>query len=454
MKRTIRNLLLLSVVTIINVLLYAYASGSNAFWKSEKNVHSLHGADILRQNHAQQGTKLVNHKQNETEKKYTGVDAGIIYNLKPEDKAVNPGPIYNLNHVNQAIIEQQKQNIIEIDNKVDLKTEENKIIPPVIVEIPKEVVKPVEQDIKLDVKPEPAAVEKKPNSVFKIDPELLAVIQGHHIFPHNFNLVLNHPEACNNEDGSRKDIFLAVLICTIHKNFEQRKAIRETWSNYEEINGQKIITIFLLAKTNDKELQSVVEEENKEFNDLIMEDFQDTYKNLTLKTMMGMKWASMYCPSAKYVMKTDDDMYVSYPNIVNYLMKHPETRKGLAMGFLINGAPIRDPKSKWYMPKETYPGGKYPPFLSGTGYVMSSDVVRKTFIASVDTPFLYLEDVFCATVWDKIGIKPKRHAEFHNWRTQYSFCRYKRILTTHMVPPGEMRRIWNDQKKTDKKCSW
>ena len=34
-------------------------------------------------------------------------------------------------------------------------------------------------------------------------------------------------------------------------------------------------------------------------------------------------------------------------------------------------APIRKLKSKYYIGESVYPGESYPPFLSGTGYLMS-----------------------------------------------------------------------------------
>lgn len=41
--------------------------------------------------------------------------------------------------------------------------------------------------------------------------------------------------------------------------------------------------------------------------------FQDSYHNLTLKTVMGLKWMSIFCPHAKFILKTDDDIYVNVP---------------------------------------------------------------------------------------------------------------------------------------------
>jgi beta-1,3-galactosyltransferase 1 len=45
--------------------------------------------------------------------------------------------------------------------------------------------------------------------------------------------------------------------------------------------------------------------------DTLLEDFSDTYLNLTLKTTFMLKWAATACPRVKYVFKLDDDVYVN-----------------------------------------------------------------------------------------------------------------------------------------------
>ncbi|XP_033644099.1 beta-1,3-galactosyltransferase 1-like [Asterias rubens] len=281
----------------------------------------------------------------------------------------------------------------------------------------------------------------------KVETPIAEIDKVAHINPHNYKLIIDEPNACYDDRGKPQETFLVILISTIHRNFEQRHAIRETWGSPKEINGKKIVTLFLLAYTKDSHLQKLVMEESKQHHDLLQEDFVDSYKNLTLKTMMGMKWVGSHCSHASYFMKTDDDMYVNYANLVTYLSSSSTPKTDLAFGFLINGGPIRDPKSKWFMPKETYPGSRYPPFLSGTGYVMSADVAGKVYKKSLDTGFLYLEDVFVAVCFKSLNIIPKKNKDFNNWRTPYSYCRYRKLITTHMVPPTEMTRIWKDQQR-------
>lgn len=41
-----------------------------------------------------------------------------------------------------------------------------------------------------------------------------------------------------------------------------------------------------------------------------------------------------------------------------------------------------------------YSGNTYPAYLSGTGYVMSMDVVEKLYKTSLVTPLFHLEDVY------------------------------------------------------------
>ena len=36
---------------------------------------------------------------------------------------------------------------------------------------------------------------------------------------------------------------------------------------------------------------------------------------------MGLKWMSIFCPKAKYVLKTDDDIFVNIPLLIKALEK-------------------------------------------------------------------------------------------------------------------------------------
>ncbi len=55
------------------------------------------------------------------------------------------------------------------------------------------------------------------------------------------------------------------------------------------------------------------------YGDLVQENFIDSYRNLTLKTLMGIRWASIHCSNAKFVVKIDDDVIINPFYLLNYL---------------------------------------------------------------------------------------------------------------------------------------
>ena len=53
--------------------------------------------------------------------------------------------------------------------------------------------------------------------------------------------------------------------------------------------------------------------EAEEHNDLVVEDFQESYLNLTVKTTYLLKWLnSSDCSRARFILKVDDDVNERY----------------------------------------------------------------------------------------------------------------------------------------------
>ena len=78
---------------------------------------------------------------------------------------------------------------------------------------------------------------------------------------------------------------------------------RASWGSGRVLRGGQARLLFLLgteaalASTVEADLQA----ENILHGDLVREDFLDSYENLTLKTVAGLKWTSIFCPQVKYM---------------------------------------------------------------------------------------------------------------------------------------------------------
>ncbi|XP_041379522.1 beta-1,3-galactosyltransferase 1-like [Gigantopelta aegis] len=268
-------------------------------------------------------------------------------------------------------------------------------------------------------------------------------------FEHNFKYIIQNDAVCNpREENSTID--LIVLVFTVHGHFKKREAIRETWLAVSGGNKGTIRHVFLLGHTNDENLSKKVEEENDVHHDIIKESFVDSYQNLTYKTIMGFKWVTNFCSKARFVMKTDDDMYVNLPHLVPVLVKEETTLQSSVSGTCaIVAEPIRDARSKWFASVRSYPHKHYPGFCSGTGYVTSSFVAGKIYEISKMVPFFHLEDVYVALCVKKLGFKLRRLPGFHNTRVMLDPCIMKtnRILTSHEIPMEFLYKI------RDAKCT-
>ncbi len=64
-----------------------------------------------------------------------------------------------------------------------------------------------------------------------------------------------------------------------------------------------------------------LENEKQLYDDLILTNSIDSYDNLTLKTMATLEWIDTYCNKSKYILKTDDDMFIHVPNLLKFIRR-------------------------------------------------------------------------------------------------------------------------------------
>ncbi|XP_066299687.1 beta-1,3-galactosyltransferase 1-like [Branchiostoma lanceolatum] len=264
------------------------------------------------------------------------------------------------------------------------------------------------------------------------------------INPHNFSFILNNPDKCG--DG---DVLLLILVTTTVQGTIQRETIRRTWGNESNIPGVVIKLVFAIGQTDDWAAQAALVEENSKFKDIIQEDFVDSYHNLTLKTVMCLKWAFQYCPKARFIMKADDDTFVNIFSITRHLIGlHKYHAKRYVTGWVyVDTKPIRDPTSqwnKWYVKYEDYPRDSYPKYPCGFAYIISNDITQLLYETSLTIKYLFLEDAFLGLCMEKLGFEPVHHGGFLPWYTHIDSCQFDWLMASHWVKSYEyMWYLWN-----------
>ena len=155
----------------------------------------------------------------------------------------------------------------------------------------------------------------------------------------------------NIHNNSSDKLFLVVFIHSAPNHFDKRTAIRNTWGNESNLRHNRMRVVFLVGQVNDTSVQKRLIKESEQFSDLVQGNFIDSYRNLTYKHIMGLKWIVYFCQNAKYVFKTDDDIFVDIFQLIFYLkgtFGNSYPPKNLINCYVINNPyPKRSQRSKW-----------------------------------------------------------------------------------------------------------
>lgn len=271
-------------------------------------------------------------------------------------------------------------------------------------------------------------------------------------YPCTYHYILDESETCQKDKP-----FLVLIVPVAPNNREARDAIRTTWGSEKMVMDKVVSLFFILGQPRHEgreECQQKVLQESEKYHDIIQSDFLDSYKNLTIKTMVIMEWLATYCQNATYAMKIDSDMFLNVNVLVNMLLQAP--RENYMTGLVAKGAAVlRNSNSKWYLPKDVFPEDVYPPYALGLGYVLSLDLPSKLIEGAKHVKAVYIEDVFLGLCMRYLGIKLSSQADqslFNVFTVPYNRCRYSKLIATTTHSLQEQVNSWKDLKQPGPPC--
>ncbi|KAF0037073.1 hypothetical protein F2P81_009947 [Scophthalmus maximus] len=110
----------------------------------------------------------------------------------------------------------------------------------------------------------------------------------HVAYPRNYKFIMDDTPTCRTRTP-----FLVAVVPVAPSNVAARDAIRQTWGNEKLVLGQLVQTLFLVGLPGGPDAgqqQETLNLENRQHRDLIQSSFQDSYGNLTIKTMVMLEW--------------------------------------------------------------------------------------------------------------------------------------------------------------------
>jgi beta-1,3-galactosyltransferase 1 len=177
---------------------------------------------------------------------------------------------------------------------------------------------------------------------------------------------------------------------------------------------------------------------------IVFEDIVETYENLILKPIAMLRWTSLNYHRIRYLLKIDNDMFLSLPRLLDVLQKYP--KKNSIVGCKVSkSAPFRLPISKWSVSRTVYSDNYYPDYIAGIVYLISGDMIQNLYNTTQKVPYFIFEDVYITGICrHNIGAIAEEHSGFSCGYRDKGPCgnnfRYK--ITGHHYSPAEIKRMW------------
>ena len=185
----------------------------------------------------------------------------------------------------------------------------------------------------------------------------------------------------------------AIAIHSAINNTALRQGIRETWGNSSH---HGIPVVFIVGLNDNKDVHDLISLEHSTHGDLVVGDFVDTYRNLTWKHVISLKWFITYCPSANFLFKFDDDIFVQPKKLVSYIesIENKFEKPNILCDTVLSAEARRNKKSKWYVSRKEYRRKFYPTYCNGYAIIYPRNAVNFLLRNINDTQFFWIDDAF------------------------------------------------------------
>jgi len=244
--------------------------------------------------------------------------------------------------------------------------------------------------------------------------------------------------SCMKNSTNENENNLIVVVKSAVGYAKRRELIRRTWGSLCVVNGWKLKTVFIMGNPLNIAQRRLIDEERVRYEDLLLYDGPDDYKNMPSKVLAGMEWARDNLPDDVWIGSADDDFLVDmtrftklYDTIITntteerkkfivdklqysakqHLSECPEdfpfclekmqnrtNLKNDPMICLFRLGQLeevnRQQGSKWFVSRSKYSHDVYPRYCHGGFYMMPLQLSNELLAASYNAPMLRLDDVW------------------------------------------------------------
>ena len=254
---------------------------------------------------------------------------------------------------------------------------------------------------------------------------------------------------------------LIIVVNSAGYNFNRRNHIRSTWGTLQpQASNETLKVIFMVARSRNVTIDKLLMIESQKYQDILMGDFIDDYKNNTLKTIYSHYRINQACKT-NFLLKTDDDVYVNViPLLENIKYINPKSilYAGLILPSKSDRAVVRSESCsssyicKWATERKVWPFEYHVKFARGLGVLLSKpalDLLVNNY-KYIYGPLVHTDDPYVAYVLKRSSVSICEIRGFHDDPIPYSnVCQLNSAYVIHYR--GKM---WPGSLNTDAGRAW
>ncbi|EYC37174.1 hypothetical protein Y032_0818g2518 [Ancylostoma ceylanicum] len=186
-----------------------------------------------------------------------------------------------------------------------------------------------------------------------------------------------------------------VVVHSRLNDLETRSNWRRTYGSFQAM--YRFALVFVVGRASTIEEKASLGSEVNIHEDILEVDFNDTYRNLTLKNIAALRYVLVACPEVPTVLKMDDDVAWNMEKAAKLANFTAATNK-IHCSLHTNIPASRDTKQKWHVTYEEWSENVFPPYCYGLAYTIPRQGIIRVLQALQTQKFLWIDDIFVTGV--------------------------------------------------------
>ncbi|GMS82923.1 hypothetical protein PENTCL1PPCAC_5098, partial [Pristionchus entomophagus] len=198
-------------------------------------------------------------------------------------------------------------------------------------------------------------------------------------------------------------------------NKQRRDWIRKTYGMDENQYEHMFCLFFFTGRPANQLEEKSLLDESTIYKDIVVGDFVDSYANMTIKALFWMRFVSTHCSATATVVKMDDDVAMNLRALNHRL---PSLQSLGIYGVRWTRQPVRrNNTSKWYIPYSLYPFEVFPPYVSGSSYIIGTETIRRLLgRVKYHGQYMHVDDVYITGILaNSAGVRVIDRARWWNF---------------------------------------